>query len=429
MTTVRDLLVALLRAAGVARVVGERPLADFAHVPCSDPDLACLLADVDGRVNGGYGAALLEGPILHVSSRIGGTAPLTRVTTVDELVAALASLDPRGPLATVALHLDLDLDAELAQMPERPAPERDVVLMLDPELAQLRLAVVAGPGVVRAEAAEDLLSLATSMNVAVLNTWGAKGLFRWDSPFHGGTAGLQSRDWELAGVTEADVVIVSGLDPDEVDAHALGNLVVQEVSPSQLGSLAARWAPPTSPPHRPRLFDAIAEVVRPLYEDEGAPLSPARAALHLSGACPDGGVVIADADLAGFWVARAFPTGIPGSVVVAPQPMEGVGVAGAIMAGLAGRSALAVTAHVGGVTDELLGIADAVGQPVSVQIWEDGGFTMSPADHATLTEDQFAGRRAGLSGLAVRLDPTPLVEVAGAVDQRFSHEGLFDDAD
>src|SRR5690606_31825379 len=159
---------------------------------------------------------------------------LTPVTTLDDLVAALAPLDPLGPVVTVALHLDLDLDAEVAEIPERPPAEREVVLMLDPELAHLRLAVVVGPGVVRAGAADDLLNLATSMNVAVVNTWGAKGVFRWDSPFHAGTAGLQARDWELAGVSDADVVVVSGLDPDEVDTHALGNLVVQEVSPSQL---------------------------------------------------------------------------------------------------------------------------------------------------------------------------------------------------
>jgi hypothetical protein len=418
-STVRDLLVALLRDAGVSRVVGE-PLGDLQHVACDDPDLACLLADVDGRVNGGFGAALLRGPILHLSSRIGGTATLAPVTTVDELVATLASLDPRGPLATVAVHLDLDLDAEVPEPLAPPERERDVVLVLDPALAELRLALVVGPGVVRAGATSDLLSLATSMNVAVVNTWGAKGVFRWDSPFHAGTAGLQARDWELAGVHDADVVVASGLDPDEVDVHGLGHHVVQEVSPAQLGTLAARWERKAEEPVRPPLYETIASVVRPLYEDEGEPLSPARAALHLSGASPEHGVTIADADLAGFWVARTFPTGIPGSVVVAPQPMEGAAVAGALMARLAGRPALAVTAHVGGVTEQLLEVADRAGQPVAVQVWEPDGQTMSPADHAALCGQQFQGAVTGLTGVAVRLDPSPLVEVAGELDVRFT---------
>ena len=39
-----------------------------------------------------------------------------------------------------------------------------------------------------------------TIGVPVINTWGAKGVFRWDSELHGGTAGLQARDFELARV-------------------------------------------------------------------------------------------------------------------------------------------------------------------------------------------------------------------------------------
>jgi hypothetical protein len=420
-TTTRDLLVSLLRGAGVERVVGERPLGDLAHIRCDDPDLACLLADADGRVNGGFGAALLAGPILHLSSRIGGTAPLQTIGSAEDLVEALAPLDPGGPPATFALHLDLDLDEPLAGAPSRPEPSRGVVVTLDPELRHLRLAVVVGPGVVRAGAAGELLSMATAMGVSVVNTFGAKGVFRWDSPFHGGTAGLQARDWELAGVLDADLVLLSGLGPDEVPPEVFRDLVVQDVDPSQLGSLALRWPNPDGTPERPPLYDVIAAVVQPLYEDTGVPLSAARASLHLSGACPDGGVVVADADLAGFWIGRTFPTGIPGSVVVSPVPIEGASVAGALMAGAAGRPAVAVTANVGEVTDQLLEVAEAIGERVAVQVWEDGGAAISADRHVALTQEQFAGSQPGLAGVTVGMDPSSLEAVAGPVDPRFAY--------
>ena len=77
--TVAAGLEARLRQLGVERVYGS-PLAGLTHVPVDSPDLAVLLADADGRLghhdgSGRLGAALLDGPILHLSSEPGGVAP------------------------------------------------------------------------------------------------------------------------------------------------------------------------------------------------------------------------------------------------------------------------------------------------------------------------------------------------------------------
>ena len=37
----------------------------------------------------------------------------------------------------------------------------------------------------------------------VVNTWGAKGVLRWDDPHHAGTAGLQADDFDLAGLADS----------------------------------------------------------------------------------------------------------------------------------------------------------------------------------------------------------------------------------
>ena len=76
----------------------------------------------------------------------------------------------------------------------------------------------------------------------------------------------------------------------------------------------------------------------------GVPRPGLRDAVHGGGAQPDDGVAVVEADLAGFWVGRAFPTAVPRSVVVATTPLPGFAAAGALMARLAGRPSIGVRA-------------------------------------------------------------------------------------
>jgi Thiamine pyrophosphate enzyme, central domain len=424
-TTIAQALEARLRRLGVSRVYGE-PLAGLTHVPVDDPDLAVLLADADGRLghhdgSGRLGAALLAGPILHLSSSPGGTSPLHAVTSAEELANAL--VDPPGTAVpgTLALHLDLDLDAPAPDgLVATEEPERVAVMTLDPSLASLDIVVVVGPGVVRASSVDELRSFARTSGFGILNSWGAKGVERWDSPFHFGTAGLQARDMALGGVGDADVVIVSGLDPDETPLESLGNWVVQEVPPTQLGALATGWTASRELPERPPLYDALAKVITPLYEDDGVPLSGARAALHLSGALPDRGIAVADPGAAGFWIARTFPTSIPNSVCVPATYTPGFAAAAAVVCALEARPCLAVTDQVGGidgiddVSAAVLELAESKGLAVSLQLWGADGRLDSSTAHVELLAEALAGHGVRIDEVPVDLDAIgPLEAVAG----------------
>jgi hypothetical protein len=275
-------------------------------------------------------------------------------------------------------------------------------------MSSLDVVAVVGPGVVRSSSVEALSEMARKGGIGVVNTWGAKGVERWDSPFHFGTAGLQSRDFELAGLGDADVVVVSGLDPDESPLTALGSLVVQEVAPRQLGALCHRWPPSRTPPDRPPLYGALAAVVTPMYESDSVPLSAPRAALHLSGALPDRGVVVADPGPAGFWIARTFPTSFPGSVCVPATGEAGFAAAAALVCRLEGRPCLAVADQVGGVeglddtSAALLEVAEALGQAVGLQLWGPEGELADSGAHVELLA-------AHLDASAVRIDEVPVV--------------------
>lgn len=153
----------------------------------------------------------------------------------------------------------------------------------------------------------------------MVNTWGAKGVFRWDDPLHFGTAGLQARDFELAGLGDVDVLVTSGLDPAEVTSSPWeGRAEVIDVAPADLAMFADTL--PAGTTERPGLYTALAEVIGPMYQQPDSP--PARAAA-LAAALPDDGVVIASPGLVGFWIARTFPTARPGTVRITGDAVDG----------------------------------------------------------------------------------------------------------
>jgi len=167
-----------------------------------------------------------------------------------------------------------------------------------------RLGILVGPGVVRDGCVDGLRAFAVRVGCGVVNTWGAKGVFPWDDPFHFGTAGLQARDFERAGLGEVDVLVTSGLDAAEVTSQPwLGRADVIDVPPADLATVELDL--PAGTLARPALYSELAAVVGPLYARPGSP--PARAAA-LAASLPAGGLVVAEPGLVGFWVARTFPT-------------------------------------------------------------------------------------------------------------------------
>lgn len=182
--------------------------------------------------------------------------------------------------------------------------------------------IVAGGGVVDVGAVTTLVSLVRRTRTGVLNTWRAKGLFRFDDPAHLGTIGLQRDDLLLAGIAASHVgsgasvprVVMCGVGPGELPAGLAGGLgdVVEVVAPEALADLdlpiESQWRP------RPPLYDLLAEVCGPAYGATDLPLSPIRAAGDLAAWLPPGAVVTAGAGEVGFWLGRVFPTRAPATV-------------------------------------------------------------------------------------------------------------------
>src|SRR5207248_4062919 len=69
-----------------------------------------------------------------------------------------------------------------------------------------------GNGAIRAHAGRALRYFVSGTGIAAAETFMAKGLLDYEDPHALGTVGLQSRDYEMAGFEDADVVIAVGYD-------------------------------------------------------------------------------------------------------------------------------------------------------------------------------------------------------------------------
>lgn len=419
--TVADLVGAALAALGVRRVFGEpfsvRP-PGVELVPVADGGVADLLADVDGRI--ARVGASWHGRVLRVSSRPGADVTPVRVDTAEALVGALATTIGQELPDAFALEVDLDLAAPTTVEPQVALAKVEGI-RLAPDLAP-DLGVLVGPGVLRVLDGEGVVDhlqrFAAQTGLAVVNTWGAKGVFPWDSPFHAGTAGLQAHDLELAGLTDKLVVLCVGVDDDELPPGGLGGAQRLDLHPVHLAFAAEGWPAPAADPPRPPLYTELSSVVMPAYESTAVPLHPARATRDLGPLRPPGGIVVADPGPAGLWLGRTFPTAEPGSVLVPATRAPGTSAAAALLGGLAGgRPALGVTTWpLDPSTEAVLDLARALEVNLTVEAWGDEGAPASPEARVAATDEALG--RPGVDVVPVPVDLTAVTEleaVAGPV--------------
>lgn len=432
--TVGALLGRCLAALGARRVFIAGSVNDVAPStelgldlhPVGDPALAALLAAADGRIGPGPGVALLDGRRVLLTSAPGVEPDVLEINDPAYLPGALAGWTLGLVHAAAVYDLDLDLGAP-APAGLEPMELDDTssdLLTLSPSLADFATLVLVGPGVVRAGHVAGLRALANSLGCGVLNTFGAKGVFAWDDPHHYGTIGLQALDAELAGLTEAQLVITAGLDPLELPpGRWMGSPQVLEVEPWQLSTLAHHWPDAGPVPDQPELYRVLSTALADRYRSDDVPLAPARVVADLSAALPRGGLLAADPGLAGLWVARAFPTLEPGSVIVPAVAVPGIAAAVALVASLNGRPAIAVTTDPSDpATEAVLDRARAWDQSLVHEVWIDdhdvsGDQAMARADdHAQQLADALGQPGVQRVDVPVAMGDTQLLtETAGDV--------------
>jgi hypothetical protein len=426
--TAGRLLARALAAGGIGAVYG-RPLDGVPVTDVADPAVAVLLAQAHRAVHGvaavahvGEGTLVVPGPRPGAADRVDVAGPV--------LVEDVETVGALAPLLADAVRVEgtrLQVAVDLAQpAPEGPialpAPEEDWVEP-DESVARdvagvSRVVVLAGPGVVERRAVGALRALAAAGRLGVLNTWGAKGVFHWQSRHHWATVGLQARDFELGGLPGADLVLAVGVDEHEAPRRLwAGAARVREVAPEALGPLAERWPVAGNDfPNAPPLRERLAAVTQAGWTAAGTPLMPSRVTRHYAQVLGGSGLVAADPGTAGYWVARTFATTRLGSVLVPAVPREGWAAACVLVSRLVAplRPALAVVdGGLGERGSAVVAEAWRSGVGIAVEAWDEAAAPINAEHHLARLEALVAGD-PGAAPCTLATDPGQLAEMVDA---------------
>ncbi len=353
-------------------------------------------------------------------------ARVSRPGAVPEIVAKafrVAELEKPGPT-----HVELPEDLAAAELgPDDLARPLEPTRAYFPEPTNVAIAhaadllaaaerpiILAGNGVLRRRATDDLRALARGLHVPVAATFMGKGAIDDRSHLSLLTVGLQARDHVLTGFDRADLVISVGYDlveyaparwnpdgtkrivhidtqPAEVDAayrpevELVGDIdgtlrrLLEAVQPRGIGGrdAAARHATREILVHAD-LRTALLRELGAWADDDAPTVKPQRAIADLRRALRPDDIVVSDVGAHKVWVARLYQAYEPNTVIISNGfAAMGISLPGAIAAKLVHpeRRVVALCGDGGFLMNsQELETAKRIGANVTVVVWRDDGY-------------------------------------------------------
>jgi acetolactate synthase-1/2/3 large subunit len=260
--------------------------------------------------------------------------------------------------------------------------------------------ILAGNGVVRARAWQQLSDFAERLNIPVANTFMAKGVIPFRHRCALGSAGLQANDYKSCGFDRADLVICVGYDlveyhpylwhptrdrsiihidnlPAEVDAHYPIEVGVTGDIRHSLTRIAEQATPHEGKHIRP-LRESLMEEMNQHRNDTGFPVKPQKIIWDLRTAMGLEDIVVCDVGAHKMWMARMFRCEYPNTCIISNGfASMGIAVPGAIAAKLAypERNVVAVTGDAGFMMNsQEIETAIRYQLPIVILIWSDSSY-------------------------------------------------------
>lgn len=244
----------------------------------------------------------------------------------------------------------------LVQSPTAPeAPEEKIKQAAELISNAKRPIVLAGNGVIRGGAHENLIAFAEKLNIPVAQTFMAKGCIPFSHPLSLGSVGLQAHDFVACGFDRADVIICIGFDMveyhphlwhptadksiihidetyAEVDKHyMLASGVLGKISSSldRISDIAT----PYETEGVSSLRDIIKAQLEDYAEDQSFPIKPQRILSDTRKSLGDADILISDVGAHKMWIARLYRAEKPNTCIISNGfASMGIGVPGAIAA-------------------------------------------------------------------------------------------------
>jgi acetolactate synthase I/II/III large subunit len=351
---------------------------------------------------------------------------MERVQTIPEIVRKafrVATLEKPGPthielpenVAATKLAADDRLAPLTPGRPYFPEPPEDAIAHAAGLINQAeRPIILAGNGVLRRGAAQQLRDFAKGLHIPVAVTFMGKGAIDDRSHLSLMAVGLQARDHVLTGFDRADLVISVGYDlveyapsrwnpegskriihidtqPAEVDAgyqpevELIGDIggALEALTAAALpGGVGGRNA---SQRHESRetlvhadLRTALLGDLEACVNDAAYPIKPQRALYELRRALGPQDIVVSDVGAHKIWVARLYQAFEPNTVIISNGfASMGISLPGAIAAKLVhpDRKVVALCGDGGFLMNsQELETAKRIGAAVVVVIWRDDGY-------------------------------------------------------
>ncbi len=299
---------------------------------------------------------------------------------------------------------DMEIDAAplWSKNPVTPAPTQDRIDAAAEAISKAKHPIIlAGHGVVRAGAAEQLADFAAKLNIPVTNTFMAKGVVPFKHPTNLGSAGLQAKDYVGIGFDKADVIICVGYDlveyhpylwhptrdrfiihidfqPAEVDAHYGVRVGVVGDIKQSLQRIAEAAKPQTETECLRPLRDALIQDMNEHADSVDFPVQPQKLIWDLRTAMDLSDIAICDVGAHKMWMARMFRCEEPNTCIISNGfASMGIAVPGAIAAKLAypDKKVVAVTGDAGFLMNsQEIETAMRLNTPIVILIWNDGGY-------------------------------------------------------
>jgi acetolactate synthase-1/2/3 large subunit len=215
--------------------------------------------------------------------------------------------------------------------------------------------IMAGNGVIRNRASEQLVVFAEKLNIPVATTFMAKGTIPFSHPLSLGTVGLQAHDYVACGFDRADVIICIGFDMIEYHPYLWHKTndkkiihidqsyaEVDEHYPLECGVIGnindslVEIAEQTTPIHSAstdELRRVIVQELNACEHDDSFPVKPQRILTDVRKALDDDDILISDVGAHKMWIARMYQAEAPNTCIISNGfASMGIGVPGAIAA-------------------------------------------------------------------------------------------------
>ncbi|MGV3488508.1 MAG: acetolactate synthase large subunit [Tuberibacillus sp.] len=265
-----------------------------------------------------------------------------------------------------------------------------------------RPVIIAGNGVTRMDASNELIAFAEKLKVPVAETFMGKGAISWKHPLSLMTIGLSDKDYVSCATDMADLIIAVGYDMAEVpptrwdkkgkipvihiDTRNAEVDAAYPVAESVIGNIKRNLELLTeavterkeTPPEIAKVREKILEEFHSFDEDDHFPVKPQKIVHDLRMVMGEDDIAISDVGAHKMWMARMYHCHQPNTCLISNGLASmGVAVPGAIGAKLAkpDKKVVAVVGDGGFLmTGMELETAVRLKLPVVILIWRDNGY-------------------------------------------------------